>query len=165
MAVEKIGRALAECVAFAYTGGVVELSKYLRELPRPESRIAWVGLACAASVVVATPLIAGLAPQLPLAVFEDARGRPQSVPGAAVAFTLAALSAAWGYILSGAAQGPGFCGSSRLWCMSSRPGIETGGRQAVREQVLHAGLDRSSWARRVRAASSRTARATSCPIP
>jgi hypothetical protein len=112
--VQKISRVVAEYVRFEHAGGVIELRKHLRKLPRPESRIAWTGLVCAAAVVIATPLLAGFAPQFGQLVFEDARGRSQSVPGAAVTLALAAFSIAWGYILSGAALGPGL-----LWIVTA----------------------------------------------
>ncbi len=107
-------RITAEYLRFRYTGGIVKLYDHLQGLPRPESRIAWTALAVAGFVVLATPLLAGFAPRLVAVAFEDVQGQIQSVSAAALMLTCLAFSLAWGYLLSGAAQGPGL-----LWLVTS----------------------------------------------
>jgi len=110
----RVRQFLIEYVRFYYTGGVLQLLAHLRTLPRPESRFVTFGLLFAALTIVATPVLVHLGPQLPALPFVDAENRPQSVPAVALFIAIVLFSLAWGYILSGAAQGPGL-----LWILTS----------------------------------------------
>jgi hypothetical protein len=96
-----------EYVNFFYTGGVVHVWGHVRALPRPESRLAAFGLLGAALTIVATPILVHLGPQWSVLQFVDAENRPQVVPAAALFIAIPLFALAWGYLLSGAAQGPG----------------------------------------------------------
>jgi hypothetical protein len=106
-------RVLAEYVRFQYTEGALKLYGHITQLPRPEASAAWLGVAAAALAVIATPLLAGAAGGLPGIAFEDTSGAMRSAPVPAVVLALAVFSLAWGYLLAGAAQGPGL-----LWIVT-----------------------------------------------
>lgn len=69
-------------------------------------------LALTAAAVVAMPVVAVVGLRLPSVTFEGMNGPGQSVPGVALGLTLLAFAAGWGYVLAGAAQGPGL-----LWVL------------------------------------------------
>ncbi|MGQ0548222.1 MAG: hypothetical protein ACT4PY_00925 [Armatimonadota bacterium] len=110
---ERLRLALAEYIKFQYTEGVFQMVAHVRALPRTEARLTLVGLGCAALAVIATPIFATLGPRLAGLAFADAFERTQFVPGAAFVLCVALFSLAWGYILSGAAAGPGL-----LWILT-----------------------------------------------
>jgi hypothetical protein len=83
--------------------------------------MATVGLAAVGLAVAATPLLATYAGHLTGVEFENVRGTISTIPMLAVAIAAGLFAAAWGFLLSGAAQGPGllwmFAGLQYLYGM------------------------------------------------
>lgn len=90
-----------------YTGGYLQLFKHVRGLPRADAQLTWFGLLVVAIAVATTPLLASFAARLTGVPFEDVQGAMQSVPATALVLALAVFTIAFGYLLVGAAQGPG----------------------------------------------------------
>jgi hypothetical protein len=102
-------------VRFRFTDDITKLRAHLRALPRDEGRPARLSLALAAILVLATPVLASLAPHLravPFRTVTDAGGFA-GVSTPALTLALAAFAVAWGYLLAAAAQGPGL-----LWVVA-----------------------------------------------
>ncbi|MDR7421579.1 MAG: hypothetical protein QN159_03815 [Armatimonadota bacterium] len=98
---------LAAYVRFQYTDGYLKLFKHVRTLPRADARVATAGLLGAAVATGATPLLSTLGQQLPVIPFEDVAGVMRSVPAPAFALALATFVVGLGFLVVGAALGPG----------------------------------------------------------
>lgn len=105
-------RVAAEYLRFRYAGKFLGLYGYLRQLPRQESRLTWSALGTIVLLMI-TPLLAIFGPRLAPVSFEDAYGQLQSIPVAALVLAFVAFAMSWGYLLAGAAQGPGL-----LWLVT-----------------------------------------------
>jgi hypothetical protein len=112
-ALGKAQRLLAEYIAFQYAEGILKMPAYLRALPRQEACLAWIGLGSAILTVIATPVFTGPGAGLGGLAFMDVAEQARRVPGAAFFLAAGLFVVAWGYILNGAAAGPGV-----LWIAS-----------------------------------------------
>lgn len=123
-------------VRFKHIDKFVKFHDHVSHLPEEERVLTWTALALAGVVVIATPVLAVFGSRFSSISFQDVQSQVQSLPAPAVFLAFLAFSFGWGYLLSGAAQGPGL-----LWVLAGVLYVYlilVIGLAAVRYSPLHA---------------------------
>lgn len=93
-------------VRFKHIDKFVKFHDHVSHLPEEERVLTWAALALAGVVVIATPVLAVFGSRFSTVSFQDVQSQVQSLPAPALILAFLAFSFGWGYLLSGAAQGP-----------------------------------------------------------
>jgi hypothetical protein len=93
-------------VRFKHIDKFVKFHNHVRSLPDAERLLTWTALALAGVVVIATPVLAGFASRFTAVSFQDVQEQTRTIPAPAIMLAFLAFSIGWGYLLTGAAQGP-----------------------------------------------------------